>query len=53
MTDDVVSAMKERDLIHKQAVESKNENDFNDYPIARNKVTLLLRKETQLFQEYC
>ena len=42
VTDDVVSAMKERDLIHKQAVESKNENDFNDYRIARNKVTLLL-----------
>ena len=45
VTDDVVSAMKERDLIHKQAVESKNENDFNDYRIARNKVTLLLRNK--------
>ena len=41
VTDDVVSAMKERDLIHKQAVESKNENDFNDYCIASVRPSLL------------
>ncbi|KAJ8971063.1 hypothetical protein NQ317_002755, partial [Molorchus minor] len=49
MTNEILSKMKERDILYQRAIYTKNENDWNKFKILRNHITQEIKRQKEKY----